>query len=96
MLSSEAISLGCLVERSTHKSSGTVGSISGLDPFSASASGEACDCSVRQYLPVKNNVAANLLSRGSPRPGEGRLHPAVVWEIWAQFGVAQVDVTCGI
>lgn len=44
------------------------------------------------HLPGEDNVAADLLSRGGPRPGEWRLHPAVVQEIWSRFGVAQVDL----
>lgn len=41
--------MGCVVDRSTHKPLGTGGSISGLDPFSASASGKTGDCLFRQY-----------------------------------------------
>ncbi len=40
---------GCLVDRRTHKPLGAGGSISGLNPFSSSASGESDDCSFRQY-----------------------------------------------
>ena len=44
------------------------------------------------YLPGVVNVAADLLSRGGPRPGEWRLHPDIVEAIWARFGGAQVDL----
>ena len=44
------------------------------------------------YLPGKDNVAADLLSRGSPLPGEWRLHPVIVQAIWDRFGRAQVDL----
>ncbi|XP_056260073.1 uncharacterized protein LOC130186807 [Seriola aureovittata] len=44
------------------------------------------------YLPGVANVAADLLSRCGPRPGEWRLHPQVVKAIWARFGRAQVDL----
>ncbi|KAL0151074.1 hypothetical protein M9458_053587, partial [Cirrhinus mrigala] len=44
------------------------------------------------HLPGEDNVAADLLSRGGPRPGEWRLHPAVVQAIWLRFGKAKVDL----
>ena len=44
------------------------------------------------YLPGKDNVAADLLSRGGPLPGEWRLHPVIVQAIWDRFGRAQVDL----
>ncbi|KAM3877835.1 uncharacterized protein col7a1 [Diretmus argenteus] len=44
------------------------------------------------YLPGVVNVAADLLSRDSPRPGVWRLHPQIVDAIWARFGEAQVDL----
>ena len=37
-------------------------------------------------------VAADLLSRGGPLPGEWRLHPVIVQAIWDHFGRAQVDL----
>ncbi len=119
-----------LVDRRTHKPLGRGGSISGLDPFSSSVSGEAGDCSFRQqnsrvihkspgwckfniptqeisgspvmgtcsgvslravHLPGEDNVAADLLSRGGPRPGEWQLHPALMQATWLRFGKAKVD-----
>ena len=44
------------------------------------------------HLPGLDNQAADLLSRGSPPPGEWMLHPAVVREIWERFGRAGVDL----
>ncbi|XP_053195327.1 LOW QUALITY PROTEIN: uncharacterized protein LOC128379724 [Scomber japonicus] len=44
------------------------------------------------YLPGAVNMAADLLSRGGPRPGEWRLHPQIVEAIWSRFGEAQVDL----
>ena len=44
------------------------------------------------YLPGKDYVAADLLSRGGPLPGEWRLHPVIVQAIWDRFGRAQVDL----
>ncbi len=38
------------------------------------------------------NVGADILSRQGPRPGEWRLHPEVVKQIWRVFGQAQVDL----
>ena len=38
------------------------------------------------------NSAADLLSRGGPLPGEWRLHPEVVREIWEVLGEAEVDL----
>ena len=38
------------------------------------------------------NVAADLLSRGGPIPGEWRLHPEVVREVWKVFGEAEADL----
>ena len=43
------------------------------------------------YQPEKDNVAANVLSRGGPLPGEWRLHLDIVQAIWSHFGRAQVD-----
>ncbi|KAI2664621.1 Transposon Ty3-G Gag-Pol polyprotein [Labeo rohita] len=44
------------------------------------------------YLPGYLNVAADILSRQGPRPGEWMLHPEVVKQIWRVFGPAQVDL----
>ncbi len=44
------------------------------------------------HLPGEDNVAADLLSRGGPRPGEWRLHPALIQAIWLRFGKAKVDI----
>ena len=44
------------------------------------------------YLPGKDNVAADLLSRGGPLPGEWWLHRVIVQAIWGCFGRAQVDL----
>ncbi len=121
-----------LVDRRTHKPLGRGGSISGLDPFSSSVSGErvivrsdsttvvsyinhqggvssislhrksrdlllwahAQGVSLRAvHLPGEDNVAADLLSRGGPRPGEWQLHPALIQATWLRFGrKAKVDI----
>ena len=44
------------------------------------------------HLPGVDNQAADLLSRGSPPPGEWRLNPSVVLEVWERFGRAEVDL----
>ena len=44
------------------------------------------------YIPGKLNVGADILSRQGPRPGEWKLHPEVVEQIWRIFGRAQVDL----
>ncbi|XP_062372037.1 uncharacterized protein LOC134059609 [Sardina pilchardus] len=44
------------------------------------------------YLPGDRNQAADLLSRCKPPPGEWRLHPEVVLNIWGMFGRARVDL----
>ncbi len=44
------------------------------------------------YIPGHLNVGADILSRQGPRPGEWRLHPEVVKQIWRVFGQAQVDL----
>ncbi len=48
------------------------------------------------YISGHLNVGADILSRQGPRPGEWRLHPEVVKQIWRVFGQAQVDLfaTC--
>ena len=43
-------------------------------------------------MPGPLNVAADMLSRGGPSPGEWRLHPQVVEGIWTRFGRAEVDL----
>ena len=43
-------------------------------------------------IPGALNQAADLLSRSGPPPGEWRLHAEVVANLWARFGVAQVDL----
>ncbi|XP_061576587.1 uncharacterized protein LOC133442594 [Cololabis saira] len=50
-------------------------------------------CSLRAvHVPGPLNTAADLMSRGGPTPGEWRLHPQVVEEIWRRFGRADVDL----
>ncbi len=44
------------------------------------------------YILGHLNVGADILSRQRPRPGEWRLHPEVVKQIWRVFGQAQVDL----
>ena len=44
------------------------------------------------YVPGVANAAADLLSRGAPPPGEWRLHPQVVSQLWDRFGVARTDL----
>lgn len=44
------------------------------------------------YVPGPQNLVADFLSRQSLQPGEWRLHPEVVSEIWRSFGRAQVDL----
>ena len=44
------------------------------------------------HVPGPLNVAADMLSRGGPSPGEWRLHPQVVEGIWSRFGRAEVDL----
>ena len=44
------------------------------------------------YLPGGRNQAADFLSRGKPPPGEWRLHPEVVLNIWDVLGMAEVDL----
>ena len=44
------------------------------------------------YIPGVQNRAADLLSRTGPLPGEWRLHPGVVTQLWSQFGRARVDL----
>ncbi len=44
------------------------------------------------YIPGHLNVEADILSRQGPRPGEWRLHPEVVKQIWRVLGQAQVDL----
>ncbi len=44
------------------------------------------------HLPGEDNVAADLLSRGGPRPGEWRLHPALIQATWLRFGKDKVDI----
>lgn len=50
-------------------------------------------CSLRAvHVPGPLNTAADIMSRGGPHPGEWRLHPQVVEEIWSRFGRAVVDL----
>ena len=44
------------------------------------------------YVPGLANRAADLLSRTGPLPGEWRLHPQVVHQLWARFGEARADL----
>lgn len=44
------------------------------------------------HIPGWINLAADQLSRGGPLPGEWRLNPEVVGQIWAQFGMAVADL----
>ncbi|XP_076144523.1 uncharacterized protein LOC143127104 [Alosa pseudoharengus] len=44
------------------------------------------------YVPGVQNRAADLLSRTGPLPGEWRLHPEVVSQLWSRFGRAQADL----
>ncbi|XP_048030341.1 uncharacterized protein LOC125257733 [Megalobrama amblycephala] len=44
------------------------------------------------YIPGVQNIGADILSRQGLRPGEWRLHPEVVLQIWGVFGRAQVDL----
>ena len=44
------------------------------------------------HLPGVENQVADLLSRGRPPPGEWRLNPSVVLEVWERFGRAEVDL----
>ncbi len=37
-------------------------------------------------------IGAALLSKGNPQPGEWRLHPEVVHEIWCKYGQAKADL----
>ena len=44
------------------------------------------------HVPGAVNTAADLLSRAAPPATEWRLHPQVVSQLWARFGVARVDL----
>ena len=44
------------------------------------------------YIPGKDNVAADILSRGGPHDDEWSLNPIIVGMIWERFGRAQVDL----
>ena len=44
------------------------------------------------YLLGPLNTTADLLSRGGPQPGEMRLHPEVVAQIWHHFEKAVADL----
>ncbi|KAK7919192.1 hypothetical protein WMY93_010476 [Mugilogobius chulae] len=44
------------------------------------------------HVPGTSNLAADCLSRGGPLPGEWRLNPEIVSQIWARFGVAVIDL----
>ncbi len=124
--------MGGLVDRRTHKPLGAGGSISGLDTFSSSVSGEAGGCSFRQHnsrvihkspgrytfniptqegsgspvmgtcsrsvpegctLTGRGQCSSRPLVKGGPRPGEWRLHPALIQATWLRFGKAKVDLS---
>ena len=44
------------------------------------------------FIPGVQNRAADLLSRTGPLPGEWRLHPEVVAQLWSRFGRAHADL----
>jgi len=44
------------------------------------------------HIPGACNQIADALSRDQIHPGEWRLHPEVVQEIWLRFGRAEVDL----
>ena len=44
------------------------------------------------HIPGKDNVAADILSRGGPYDDEWNLNPIIVGMIWERFGRAQVDL----
>ncbi|XP_041934156.1 uncharacterized protein LOC121696989 [Alosa sapidissima] len=44
------------------------------------------------HVPSVENRAADIISRTGPLPGEWRLNPEVVSQVWAQYGTAQVDL----
>ena len=44
------------------------------------------------FRPGVDNLAADVLSRRGLHPGEWRLHPAVVLEVWERYGRAEVDL----
>ena len=45
-----------------------------------------------EYVPGKENVAADMLSRGGPRDDDWSLNPLIVQRLWALFGEARVDL----
>ena len=44
------------------------------------------------HLPGKENVAADILSRGGPKADHWNLNPNIVAMLWERFGEAQVDL----
>ena len=44
------------------------------------------------HLPGKENVAADILSRGGPKADHWSLNPNIVQMLWERFGEAQVDL----
>lgn len=44
------------------------------------------------HIPGLQNQVADFLSRQKPPPGEWRLHPEVVEEIWGRYGKMEVDL----
>lgn len=44
------------------------------------------------FLPGVQNLAADMLSRQGPPPGEWRLDPSVIQEVWRRYGTAEVDL----
>ena len=45
-----------------------------------------------EYVPGKENVAADMLSRGGPHDDDWSLNPLIVQRLWALFGEARVDL----
>ena len=45
-----------------------------------------------EHVPGKENIAADLLSRGGPHADNWSLNPLIVSEIWDRFGEARVDL----
>ena len=45
-----------------------------------------------EHVPGKENVAADMLSRGGPHDDDWSLNPLIVQRLWSVFGEAQVDL----